>query len=1362
MPVISSSRVTASANVSNYANTIIGTIGKNEIDNHADTICAGPNWKLLELSGEFCSVTPFSSDYQPKANVPVARCATVYTCPDSGHSVLLVADQVLWFGADLHCSLLNPHQIRSYGHSLCDDPWDSNRALGLDVGAIFIPLLASGPNLFFESRVPNDWEMSNLPTIELTAPHWDPSTLQMPVTTDSDAKYRTVYALSGLSESGTLLGNLTSSLDARNLYALYSSVVTVPDASTGTAYSIAATVTGERHSSVTPENIARMWNIGIETAKRTLHVTTQRGVRTAVHPLHRRYRVDHLHLNRRRLNGDWYSDTLFSKVTSLQGNVCAQVFTNGNYTSIHPLSSKSKVGQALTEFTDDVGIPDSLMTDGAPEIIGPGTEFMKEVNRLKIRMRRSEVGRSNQNHAAEREIGELKKRWRNRMLKKKVPTRLWDYGLMYESNILNRIPRGSQQRTGLEIVTGETPDISEWIDFEFYDRVWFYDRKKMEMDDTGRKLARWLGVAHRVGSDLCYWLLLPSGKVIARTTVQHVTREDLLNEDLRRQVEAFDRNVDERLNDQGFFIAQDPDTTFFLQDEDDMYDTGSVITTPTVGDYGDMLTPDTLEADDVDDEILDKYLNTELIFDMGTGAERRGRLIKLAKGTTGQSIGRGHANPLFDTREYVVEFTDGSTENYFANVIAENMYAQVDDEGRQYQLLDEIADHRSDGTALRIEDGFTVSHNGNRVPKQTTRGWSLLVNWKDGSSDWVKLKDLRDSYPVQVAEYAAANRIAEEPAFKWWVHNVLRKRNRIVAKMKSRYMRTTHKFGIKVPKTVQEALAIDEETGTDFWRRAIEKEMRKVRVAWKPKDGITPEQARTGKVKDMIGFQEITCHVIFDVKMDFTRKARFVAGGHLTEAPGSITYSSVVSRDSIRLAFLIAGLNDLDVLAGDVTNAYLNAPCREKIWFEGQIETGEDHGKVLVITRALYGLKSSGAAWRADLAATLRDLHFSSTQADPDVWIRSAGTHYDMILVYVDDILIFSKDPRTIMNQLGELYELKPESVKEPDVYLGANIEKIQLRDGRTVWGMSSKTYVKNSVKVVEALLREDDPDAKLKSTAKNPFPSGYKPELDVTPELNDHLTSRYLQLMGILRWAIELGRVDMFVEVSQLSQFQALPRQGHLEAAYHIFAYLKHHETSRLAFDPKMPNVNEAAFNTNADWRDFYGDVREELPPKMPRPLGKPVCISCFVDANHAGNVITRRSHTGILIYVQNAPIIWFSKRQNTVESSSFGSEFVALRIAKEMLVALRYKLRMFGVPLEGPCNVFCDNSGVVKNTSIPESTLMKKHNAINYHAIREAVAAGIIRVGKEDGLTNLADLFTKILPSDRRKALLEYILYS
>ena len=291
--------------------------------------------------------------------------------------------------------------------------------------------------------------------------------------------------------------------------------------------------------------------------------------------------------------------------------------------------------------------------------------------------------------------------------------------------------------------------------------------------------------------------------------------------------------------------------------------------------------------------------------------------------------GRAHANPLFDTREYVVEFTDGSSKNYFANVIAECMYAQVDSEGRQFQLLQEITDHRSDNSAISAADGFMTSRNGNRVPKVTTRGCSLLVSWKDGSSDWIPLKDIKDSYPVQVAEYAVTNKIAHEPAFNWWVPTVMRKRNRIVAKVK-RYWRTTHKFGIRLPKTVEEALAIDDETGTDFWRMALGKEMGKVKVAWKPVDGVTPAQARSGQVPSLIGFQEIRCHIIFDIKMDFTRKARFVAGGHTTDTPGLLTYSSVVSRDSVRLAFLIAGLNDLDVLAGDVTNAYLNAKCREK------------------------------------------------------------------------------------------------------------------------------------------------------------------------------------------------------------------------------------------------------------------------------------------------------------------------------------------------------------------------------------------------------------------------------------------------
>jgi hypothetical protein len=136
---------------------------------------------------------------------------------------------------------------------------------------------------------------------------------------------------------------------------------------------------------------------------------------------------------------------------------------------------------------------------------------------------------------------------------------------------------------------------------------------------------------------------------------------------------------------------------------------------------------------------------------------------------------------------------------------------------------------------------------------------------------------------------------------------------------------------------------------TDFWKKAINKEMAKVKITWATHDGHTPQQIREGKVAEFIGFQEIRYHTVFDIKIDFTRKARFVAGGHTTSAPSLLTYSSVVSRDSVHLAFLIAALNNIDIMSCDLENANLNAPCRKKIWFEGGIECGKDRRKVCVV-----------------------------------------------------------------------------------------------------------------------------------------------------------------------------------------------------------------------------------------------------------------------------------------------------------------------------------------------------------------------------------------------------------------------------
>lgn len=391
-------------------------------------------------------------------------------------------------------------------------------------------------------------------------------------------------------------------------------------------------------------------------------------------------------------------------------------------------------------------------------------------------------------------------------------------------------------------------------------------------------------------------------------------------------------------------------------------------------------------------------------------------------------------------------------------------------------------------------------------------------------------------------------------------------------------------------------------------------------------------------------------------------------------------------------------------------------------------------------------------------------LGFTPSLVDPDLYYRrqsrqGAGDYYELLLVYVDDVLACSHDPSKIMKSIGEKFEIKNDEYGTPTQYLGADVQKLQADDGRIVWALSSESYIKGAIDTVQRLLAEDGRQLKSgKRNHKGPLPPGYKPELDTTPELRIEHVSRYQQLIGILRWAVELGRIDIQIEVAIMSQYQMNPREGHLEALYLVFHYLWKHPRKRIVMDPAVPNINQQAFN-NADikdWEPFYGDVEEAMPPRMPEPLGEPMYTACFVDSDHASNVVTRRSHTGIMIYLMSALISSFSKKQNTVEASTFGSELVALRIARDQIVALRIKLRSIGVNIRSPTDVFCDNMGVVKNTSVPESTLSKKHNSINYHVVREAAAAGILRVGKEDTATNKADAMTKLLPYTRKMDLL------
>ncbi len=195
-------------------------------------------------------------------------------------------------------------------------------------------------------------------------------------------------------------------------------------------------------------------------------------------------------------------------------------------------------------------------------------------------------------------------------------------------------------------------------------------------------------------------------------------------------------------------------------------------------------------------------------------------------------------------------------------------------------------------------------------------------------------------------------------------------------------------------------------------------------------------------------FQQMQCHMANEVKMEnFQRKARLVAGGHMTEVTSAtMTYASVVSRESVRIALMLAALNDLEVKTADIENAYLTAPIGEKIWCTLGPEFGEDAGKREIIVRALYGLKSAGASFRNHLADCMHHLGWESCKADHDVWFKpevrkdDGHQYYAYCLLYVDDVLMVHHDGVKALREIDHFFKTKPYSKGDSDFYLGAKL----------------------------------------------------------------------------------------------------------------------------------------------------------------------------------------------------------------------------------------------------------------------------------------------------------------------------------
>jgi hypothetical protein len=1122
-----------------------------------------------------------------------------------------------------------------------------------------------------------------------------------------------------------------------------------------------------RHGGIDAEHLSKVWKIDLDSAKRTLDVTSQRSKRTDDPKLSRNYGTNDRMLRYKRIHEYFFMDTFFATKKarkSSRGHSCCQLFvTDKGFVYVVPMKSKSEVLQAVKQFAKEIGAPEAIICDPAGEQTSkPLRKFLGDIGTT---LRALEEGTQWANKA-ELYIGLIKEAVRKDMKSSNSPLAFWDYCVERRARINNLTAKsmfklhGSNAQTA---TTGDEGDISNIGQYGFYEWCYFRDHKA-KFPFNQEVLGRVLGPAKGEGNEMAQWILKANGKVVPRRSHRPMKIEEVHSEQEQRKRQLFDDLIEKSwgtsINPPSNEGTTDSDTgsNEFEEYEDD--------------DEEARIVPEIEDMVDGKGRLLnqmpayDRILNAEV--SLQTGEEVSvGKVIQRALGPDGLVAGTYDENPRLNTMIYEVEFKNGDIKEYAANIIAENMLTQVDSEGYSLTMMKGIIDYkRDDSVAVSKRDMYVVTARGQKKLRKTTMGWKLLVKWADETESWIPLKDMKEAHPVELAEFSKARDIADEPAFAWWVPYTLRKRDIILSKMKARIRKTTHKYGVEVPTSVEHAYRLDRENGNTLWRDALAKEMTNVGIAFE----VLEEDQQAPP-----GWRKVTGHLIWDLKMDFTRKARWVLDGHKTPSPVTSTYAGVVSRDSVRIAFTYAALNGLDVCAADVRNAYLQAPSSCKDYIICGPEFGlENVGKVALIHRALYGGKSAGRDFRNHLRSCMRHLDFVSCPADPDVWMRPAthsnGTeYYEYILLYTDDALVISENAEKVLrNELGRYFQLKEESIGAPKIYLGGHVRKVQLENGVECWAFGSSQYVRAAVKNVETYLAKQAATGnskwKMPAQAETPMQTSYRAELDVSLELEPVEAAYYQSLIGVLRWMVELGRVDICLECSILSSHLALPREGHLDQLFHIFAYLRKYHNTELVFDPSDPCVDESDFELR-DWTSSeFGHLQgtEELPPNMPQPRGQGFVMSAKVDADHASDTVTRRSRTGFLVRLNSSLIYWSSKKQNSVESSSFGSEFIAMKQCCEYLRGLRYKLRMMGIPCEGPAYLLGDNQSVLANTTVPDSTLKKKNQSIAYHFIREGAARDEWRTSYVNTHQNEADLLTKLLPSgEKRKGFVRRLLH-
>ena len=1256
------------------------------------------HWRVTKNSGRSFAARGFVGQ---SIKIEIGNCAAV--AKDSRGNDLLI----MWNNVGLvknMSTLMDPYQIQAGGCKLECVVSPETPSPFIKKDGVVIPL-SIGKDVTLNVRYPSDAELKNLPRIAITADeHWD----------------RAVYMASPhnftiptISVNRNEVITKSKDLDAHDLEEL-------DEQSDSDSEEDAPSVVKYQHT--IPRDVW-FWldkHVLRRTAQATTAYTASRKgqdvlVRRTTHPA----------TAQRRINDKASHDTLFSTIPAKGcGSTMLQVFATrkSRFLKGVPMTLKSQVLSAVEDFFQDVGIPSALRSDNAVE--NHSIQMKTLLRKKEVSEEFSEEFLQFQNRV-ERWIGFLKRSILKILEKTGAPADEWLMCAMYVIACHNKTARkGLHWRTPWEMVFGETPDVSEFVEYSFYQPVlYIHDPNEKGFPSPTLHKARYLGPAYSHGSVLTHWIRLPNGSKIAKSLLRA------------------DNNKTNQEEEEGTTDQEEPTKDQFFFNESDSSDSrgGSRM------DFNEDSTSD--QDDEAINEDADEVIGGE---DVETGEPALTSVVNQSVW-----IKKGRALVIATA---VKDMYVGNKRLITIRIKGEP------DEAWHYDKFKKLRSVKDNNRDPQVPYAF-VSFGKFKVTtgkKEVASKILIKVGWSDGSKTWEPFENLKEDDAVSLAGYAIKafknpaysaykkNRIIIDNAYDWASQFLVANNNSLNALTTSN---PNVKFGVGLPKGIRGANAEDDQYDKDEflsstvqhqrWSAAMDKEQanfdRHDAFQYLPRGSPPPS-----------GYQRMRCHFVFDVKSDGKFKARFCAGGDSVDATGVDSAMTVVETPSTRILFVIAEANGQEVLVGDLSSAYLHAYTKEKVYFICGPEWGKDkEGCIAIVIKAVYGLVGSAHAYHQHVFETMSGKGWNCSEIDSDIWMRKEltadGTYlWEYVAFYVDDFIIVSRDPAKIGKELNAIFSVK--EITEPNKYLGANVKFVQGR-----FQFSSEDYLKEILSQLRGegnIPHLDDKRPIGIRKFKTPMATSDHPEIDDSELLNEREHRVYQRLMGILQWLVSLGRFDICYSVSSLSRFNSAPRVGHMHRAIRVFGYLEQNSRKSIVINcDELTDLPTMDACLHADMKKKYPDAAEERSNREPEMLGKALNLTVYADADHAHDQVTRRSITGIIVFIGSTPIMAKSTRQGSVESSTYSAEFNSARAATELLIGLRLLLRSLGISQEKPSLLLGDNLGVVQNATLFTSALKKKHNAISFHRVREAVAAGTIAYAHINTALNLADIFTKPL---------------